>query len=449
MSDCRRGKHSVDYKLLQPDLSARQVRERAPTSIYVINGEFMLLPRKMFAGSVLGVCLLSSACAMEPDLDACQLDEAALGDAISRSEAWIDGYFSLVETISGGAHHGTSVAVSACGQIVWQAGFGFADIETQTPVTIESLFRAGSVAKTLTSPLLVQAEARGDLDLDADIRTYFPAFPQKEYEFSTRQLAGHLAGIRHYAGDEFASNIAFETVSDGLVIFQDDPLEFEPGTQWSYSSYSWNLLSAVVEGATGRDYLEMMQSDVFDPAGMDSTFAEGRADTPDGQVTYYSYDQQNQAMVVAPAVNNSVKWASGGFISTPTDLLRFGLAMEDGTLASPEAFDVLRETLHTNDGEATNYGLGWAIDMMPRQLGGTAQVYSEEDVARTTAIFEGMTSYGHTGGSMGSTTVFVTVRDEDTSFTVAAMSNSGIGPAYAVSVLGEFVAASQEARAGE
>ena len=209
MSDCRRGKHSVDYKLLQPDLSARQVRERAPTSIYVINGEFMLLPRKMFAGSVLGVCLLSSACAMEPDLDACQLDEAALGDAISRSEAWIDGYFSLVETIAGGAHHGTSVAVSACGQIVWQAGFGFADIETQTPVTIESLFRAGSVAKTLTSPLLVQAEARGDLDLDADIRTYFPAFPQKEYEFSTRQLAGHLAGIRHYAGDEFASNIAF------------------------------------------------------------------------------------------------------------------------------------------------------------------------------------------------------------------------------------------------
>jgi serine beta-lactamase-like protein LACTB len=417
--------------------------------VFETNGEIMLLSRKVWVSATLSACLLGSACAVEPDVDACQLDQAALSDAIARSEAWVDGYFSLVETIAGGEHHGTSVAVSACGQIVWQAGFGFSDIEAQAPVTIESLFRAGSVAKTLTSPLLVQAEARGELDLDADIRTYFPDFPQKEHEFSTRQLAGHLAGIRHYAGDEFASNVAFDTVSDGLVLFEDDPLEFEPGTQYSYSSYGWNLLSAVVEGAAGRDYLEMMQSDVFDPAGMDSTFAEGRADTPGGQVTYYSYDQQNQAMVVAPPVNNSVKWASGGFVSTPTDLLRFGLSMEDGTLVSPEAYATLRETLHTSDGEATNYGLGWAIDMMPRQLRGTGQVYSEEDVARTAAIFDGMTSYGHTGGSMGSTTVFVTVRDEDRVFTVAAMSNSGIGPAYAVSVLGEFVAASDEARAEE
>ena len=409
----------------------------------------MLLPTKILAGSVLSACLLSSACAVEPELNACQLDEVALSDAIARSEAWVDGYFSLVETLAGGEHHGTSVAVSACGQIVWQAGFGFADIEAQTPVTIDTLFRAGSVAKTLTSPLLVQAEARGELDLDADIRTYFQAFPPKEHEFSTRQLAGHTAGIRHYSGDEFASNVAFDTVSDGLVIFQDDPLEFEPGTQYSYSSYGWNLLSAVVEGATGRDYLELMQTDVFDPAGMDSTFAEGRADTPGGQVTYYLYDQEDRAMVVAPPVNNSIKWASGGFVSTPTDLLRFGLAMEDGTLVSPEAYQAMRETMHTADGTATNYGLGWAIDMIPRQLQGTAQIYSAVDVARTTAIFDGMISYGHTGGSMGSTTVFLTAQDDDTTFTVAAMSNSGIGPAYAVSVLGEFVAASQAARAGE
>lgn len=408
----------------------------------------MLLSRGLIAGTALCVWSLSASSVFAQENDACQLDQAALDGAIERSEAWVEGYFSLVERIAGGVHHGTSVAVSACGQIVWQAAFGWADIEQQTPVTIDTLFRAGSVAKTLTSPLLAQAEARGELDLDADIRDYLTDFPEKEHVFSTRQLAGHLAGIRHYAGDEFMSNVRYDTVSDGLVIFQDDPLLFEPGTQYSYSSYGWNLLSAVVEGAAGRDYLDLMQSNVFDPAGMDSTFAEGREDTPGGQVSFYYYDQENQSIEIAAPVNNSIKWASGGFLSTPTDLLRFSQAMEDGTLVSAEAFAVLRQSLHTADGTATDYGLGWALDMLPRQLGGTAMVYSEEDVVTTTAIFEGMTSYGHTGGSVGGSTVFVTVRDEDTVFTVAAMSNA-IGPAYAVSVLGEFVAASQAARSGQ
>src|SRR5207237_578105 len=94
----------------------------------------------------------------------------------------------------------------------------------------------------------------------------------------TRQLAGHLAGIRHYRDREFLLNRRFATVRDGLAIFQDDSLLFPPGTRFSYSSYGWNLVSAVVEGASGEDFLPYISAHVFRPLGLTHTSPD-RADS--------------------------------------------------------------------------------------------------------------------------------------------------------------------------
>ena len=141
---------------------------------------------------------------------------------------------------------GLSVAVGLDGRIVWAEGFGWADIEQRVPVRPSSKFRVGSVAKPITVALLALLYESGDIDLDAPVQRYLPSFPEKQYPITARQLAGHLAGIRHYQGDEFLGSRHYETVLDGLEIFRDDPLLFEPGTQFSYSSYGYNLLSAVL-----------------------------------------------------------------------------------------------------------------------------------------------------------------------------------------------------------
>src|SRR5437870_1593499 len=107
--------------------------------------------------------------------------------------------------------------------------------------------RPGLMPRTAAAVALLYEQ--GKLALDAPVQRYVPSFPDKGYPITTRQLAGHLAGIRHYRGDEFLRNRHFDTVLEGLAIFQGDLLLSPPGTKFSYSSYVWNPLWAGVVGA--------------------------------------------------------------------------------------------------------------------------------------------------------------------------------------------------------
>jgi CubicO group peptidase (beta-lactamase class C family) len=132
---------------------------------------------------------------------------------------------------------GMSAAVGIDGDIVWAEGFGYADVELRVPVWPESKFRIGSVSKPLTAAAVGLLVEQGKLDLDATVQRYVPTFPEKRWPITTRQVAGHLAGIRHYDGDESLSSVRYATVTDGLAIFEDDTLLFQPGARFSYSSY--------------------------------------------------------------------------------------------------------------------------------------------------------------------------------------------------------------------
>src|SRR6266704_6584068 len=221
---------------------------------------------------------------------------------------------------------GVQVAVAVNGTLVWSEGFGYADAKRRRPVTRETQFRIGSVSKPLTATAVGLLYEQGKLDLDAPVQRYVPWFPDKGYPITTRQLAGHLAGIRHYRDREFFLNRHFATVRDGLTIFQDDSLLFPPGTRFSYSSYAWNLVSAVVEGASGEDFLRYMAAHVFRPLGLTRT-APDRADSLiPGRTPFYDRDSFG-GYRAAPAVDNSYKWAGGGFVSTAEDLVKFGSAL--------------------------------------------------------------------------------------------------------------------------
>lgn len=116
------------------------------------------------------------------------------------------------------------------------------------PVTAETRFRIGSVSKALTSVAVGRLLQDGRLDLDSPVQRYVPGFPAKRYPITVRQVAGHLAGIRHYFPGEFENREHYPTITQGLAIFAADSLLFEPGTAFAYSSYGYNLLGAVIEG---------------------------------------------------------------------------------------------------------------------------------------------------------------------------------------------------------
>lgn len=298
---------------------------------------------------------------------------------------------------------GLSVAIGRGTQLIWSEGLGFSDLTHDVMVTPLTKFRVGSVSKPITAAALGVLVEAGALDLDAPVQDYVPSFPEKRWPVTTRQLAGHLGGIRHYRGPENFSRTRYPTVLSGLAIFADDSLINEPGTEFSYSSYAWNLISAVVEGASGEDFLEYMDSVVFDPLGMDRTEADWNGPIIRDRTRFYMADSTGQ-VYNAPYVDNSYKWAGGGFLSTPEDMLVFANAHLEPGFLQAETLEMLFASQRLRDGTETGYGIGW----------------------RSSTNEHGERIVSHTGGSVGGRTVLTLNRD--TGLIVAIVANLSGAP---------------------
>jgi serine beta-lactamase-like protein LACTB, mitochondrial len=255
---------------------------------------------------------------------------------------------------------GLAVAVAVDGAILWSEGFGYADLAAKMPVTPATRFRVGSVAKPLTAAGLALLVERGQLDMDAPVQKYIPDFPQKSAVITLRLLAGHLSGIRNYRGSEAFSDKPYPNLRSGLKIFEDDPLISPPGTKFSYSSYNWNVLGVAMEAAAKQNFLDYMNDSVFKPLGMTNTRADlaGVADPQRAQ--FYETDTSGK-FIVAPKVDSSYKWPSGGFLSTAEDLVRFGSAQLRPGFLKPESRKMLFTPQITSDGKPTHYGVGWFV----------------------------------------------------------------------------------------
>lgn len=397
---------------------------------------------------MLGVALLlnPSATVAKDAPTRCEISKKAVRKAIKRARKDIQKYEEkIIEEFGSAPVHGFGLAVSVCGRTVWREGFGYADLENMVPVSIKTKFRIGSVSKTLTSIALGKLIESGRLDLDAEVQTYVPDFPRKAYPITTRQLAGHLAGIREYQGDEFFSSVSYESVRDSLKIFEDDPLIHEPETAYLYSSYGWSLLSAVIEGAAGSDFLSYMRDSVFGPSGMTATIADKNAKITPHRTRFYHIAEGEKQNANGPYVDNSNKWAGGGFLSTPADLMKFANAITNETLINADTLAILTTPQETSDGEPTDYGLGWATDMFARQAEQAAKVYSQEEMDRVRTVIGDARVIGHTGGSVGGMTWFLMIPDAPGDVAIAAVSNnSGIQPLFALSVAAEFLEAARK-----
>lgn len=258
---------------------------------------------------------------------------------------------------------GLSAAVAINGKLVWAETVGFSDLAQQTPFLRTTALRIGSTSKALTSVALGKVVESGQLDLDAPIQRYVPSFPQKLHKVTARHLAGHQAGIRHYnrATDEYWNRERFKTVVAPLKVFKDDPLLFEPGTGYSYSTYGFTLLSAAIEAAAAKDFLSFMHDAVFVPTGMRHTEPDLGTQVPPAVSLYFVRSPWTGAIKEAQKVDNSNKWAGGGFVSTSTDLVRLGVALLDATILKPETVALLTTPQRLRSGEENGegYAMGW------------------------------------------------------------------------------------------
>ena len=263
---------------------------------------------------------------------------------------------------------GLSVAVGVGGDIVWAEGFGWADLENRVPVAPGTRFRIGHASKALTSAAVGLLLERGRLQLGDEIQTYVPAFPRKQWRVTLRQLMGHMAGVRHYRNEvDYMPSAHCDRAADGLRSFENDPLQFEPETQSKYSTFGWILVSAAVEAASGEPFFAFMRTQIFEPLGMTDTTSDSPTEPIPDQATFY-YPRMSGDPSFGPELATTVDYScfagAGGFLSTPSDLVRFGMAVS-GKLLQPATVRKLQTPQALASGEETEYGLGWMVETVP------------------------------------------------------------------------------------
>ena len=242
----------------------------------------------------------------------------------------------------------------------------WADLESRVPVTPDTRFRIGTASTALTSAAVGLLLEKGRLKLDDEIQTYVPEFPKKQWPVTLRQLMGHLAGVRNDGGDEGPLLSAHcERPVEALQYFADRPLLFEPGTQYRYSSYGWILVSAAVEAAADEPFLTFMRKQIFEPLGMDDTEADSTTEPIADRVTSY-FPRFAADPHYGPDLMRQLDYScyagASVFLSTPSDLVRFGMAINSGKLLQPATVQLLQTSQRLASGEETGYGLGWDLE---------------------------------------------------------------------------------------
>jgi len=219
------------------------------------------------------------------------------------------------------------------------------------------------------------------------VQKYCPAFPPKEWPITSRELLGHLGGIRHYQPDgkgDIPEDSArhFSSVEESLQIFAADPLVAKPGTKFNYSTYGYTLLGCVLEGAAAQNYVDYVRENVFKPAGMAQTQADEFFSVIPHRTRWYHKDKSG-IVRNAGVLDSSYKIPGGGLISSADDMARFEAAILVDKLVKRTTRDLMWTSLKTADGKLTGYALGW----------GTSDRIGIHVVA-------------HTGGQQGTSTAF-------------------------------------------
>jgi serine beta-lactamase-like protein LACTB, mitochondrial len=261
---------------------------------------------------------------------------------------------------------GLSVAVGAAGDIVWAEGMGWTDIEKKSPVAPNTRFRIGTASTPLTSAAAGVLLEQGRLDFDEPIQKHVPEFPQKEWPVTLRQVMGHVAGLPNDGGDEgelFGRHC--DRPVDALQYFAGRSLRFEPNTQYRYSNYGFIVVSAAIEAAADELFLTFMRKQIFDPLGMKDTEADASNEATGDRATSYfprfAADPRYGPDLMRP-LDFSCYAGSSVFVSTPSDLVRFALAINSGKLLKPATVQLMQTSQRLTSGAETGYGLGWDLE---------------------------------------------------------------------------------------
>lgn len=288
-------------------------------------------------------------------------------------ESWLDESFPADGS-------GATVLLMRDGEVLFRGSAGLADIELGVPMQPDHVLRIGSITKQFTAAAILLLQDRGKLNVADEITRYLPDFPTQGERITIAQLLSHTSGIFNYTdlpsywrGGLLRTDIS---VDELINLFADQPLQFSPGSEFSYSNSGYVLLGAIIEKVTGKTYAESLRTEVFAPLKLHDTHYGGLQIVP-RRASGYSVGPDGQYRNALP-ISMTHPYATGALLSTVDDLARWNAALFDGGLLSEESINAMSTATQLDDGSVTEYGYG---------------LYVRER--------DGLNVIGHTGGIHG------------------------------------------------
>jgi CubicO group peptidase (beta-lactamase class C family) len=317
-----------------------------------------------------------------------------------------------------GKSPGVSVLIARNGQILYQKGFGYADVGNRVPVTTDTKFRIGSITKQFIASAILRMQEEGKLSVEDKLSKYVPGFPRGD-EVTIRHLLNHTSGIRSYTGRPGFLKYVTMPVSPAALVdtIKSYPYDFNPGDRYLYNNSGFFLLGYIIEKISGKSLADYLNENLFKPLGMNNTGVYTTTRLLDNEAYGYDRDSVN----IVKALNWDMTWAggAGSLYSTVQDLYAWNEAVFNGKVLSAESMKAAFTPSVLNSGEKIDYGYGWSL-----------------------SDYRGYKFISHGGGLHGFLS-FITRQPEEKT-TVVVLCNStqppaGINPSSNANALAEYV----------
>ncbi len=266
----------------------------------------------------------------------------------------------LVEAFPAG-EPGAALRVERGDELLYRGASGMADLELGVELAPDMVFRLGSITKQFTSAMILLLAEEGRLALDDPLEKFLPSYPTHGHTITVKHLLNHTSGIRSYTSipGYMDQEIRRDLTTEELVaVFSGEPMEFAPGTAWSYNNSGYVLLGALLEEVSGKSYSELLETRLFDPLRLEHTRVGGEQIVPRRA---RGYDKEDGVWVNAPYLSMTQPHGAGALISTVDDVARWTHALHGGEVVSAESLAAMTSPTRLADGEEVPYGYGLSL----------------------------------------------------------------------------------------
>jgi len=269
---------------------------------------------------------------------------------VDKLDALIDAYAKLYK-------FNGSALVAKNGVILLNKGYGYRNATDKVANNEQTIFQLGSVTKQFTSAVILKLQEEKKLSVSDKLSKYFPGYPKGD-SITIEQLLTHTSGIYNYTNDgKFMANEVTKSANREMMmaLFKDKPLDFSPGSSWSYSNSGYSLLGYIIEAVTKKPYEQAVRKYIFTPLKMThSGFDFTHLKSNEKAIGYFKLNDKEK--VEAPIVDSSVSFSAGAIYSTIGDLYLWHKALQKNSILSREQ----QEKAYTP--VKNRYGYGWSID---------------------------------------------------------------------------------------